>query len=302
MQMITLLLLGALSGPGQRRTIADMRTIWTAVSSYRQDHGAFPPATSIDDLAPFVSPTYIAHLPKTDAQGRTFVYETDATRQHVRLSTPAALLEDGVVVEPMSAPAEIAAVVRDARGHPLPGVTVTLTSSDGTKTRVVTPVDGSAHFPISTTGDCALDAELSGFYSVSLARIPVIAQVRGSDNPQPLDITMTPQPNICRGGIRGEVRQAVLTTRVEPVCEGANGDPSVESVLELQIGKTGSVEDVKVVQGPITGYTRAAERALHGWHFERATLNMQPVSVLLYVRVQGCWISEPLSKAPRSAD
>ena len=72
-------------GARQRRTAMDIQAIWRACESYRQDHGSYPAAATIDALEPLVSPLYILHLPKKDAWDNPFVYITDEARGHIRV-------------------------------------------------------------------------------------------------------------------------------------------------------------------------------------------------------------------------
>ncbi|HJQ40103.1 MAG TPA: type II secretion system protein GspG [Thermoanaerobaculia bacterium] len=58
-----------------QRTMADLRTIATAVEAYATDHNQYPNATSIDALGPFLTPTYLRELPRTkDAWMHDFRY------------------------------------------------------------------------------------------------------------------------------------------------------------------------------------------------------------------------------------
>ncbi|HQT94685.1 MAG TPA: type II secretion system protein GspG [Thermoanaerobaculaceae bacterium] len=63
-------LLNAINRGRQKRTMADMRSIATAVESYEVDFNFYPKvATSavfLTDLAPYLQPTYIKRLPTVD--------------------------------------------------------------------------------------------------------------------------------------------------------------------------------------------------------------------------------------------
>jgi type II secretion system protein G len=77
----------------QRRTMADMQTLATAIEAYAVDHGAYPAAAACgrSELLPdpvelkddaFLStlvPTYIAQPPRTDAWGNPFGYGRDTS-------------------------------------------------------------------------------------------------------------------------------------------------------------------------------------------------------------------------------
>lgn len=60
----------------QKRTMADLRSARTAIESYAARERAYPPASSVDDLAKFLEPAHIPRLTRTDAWGRPFRYES----------------------------------------------------------------------------------------------------------------------------------------------------------------------------------------------------------------------------------
>ncbi len=65
-------LLGAIDRARQKRTMADLRSIATAVESYTVDLTLYPVATSMADLTPLIEPTYINNPPTDDGWGRDF--------------------------------------------------------------------------------------------------------------------------------------------------------------------------------------------------------------------------------------
>lgn len=60
----------------QKRTMADMRMLGTAIEAYVADKRVFPPGHSISEVAPHLTPTYIRNLPTTDGWGTELAYET----------------------------------------------------------------------------------------------------------------------------------------------------------------------------------------------------------------------------------
>jgi len=92
--------------------------------------------------------------------------------------------------------------------------------------------------------------------------------------------------------IVGDVRKPVLVKRVEPQCKWWKAQRSAVSTLQVTIWKDGRITEVKVVKGPETAYTDAASQALQEWEFRPATLNGQPVAVLVTFKVRGCWLSD----------
>jgi general secretion pathway protein G len=61
--------LNAVDRGKQKRTIADIRSIATAIESYAIEHDVFPRASSIDELAPSIQPVFIRVLPRADGWG-----------------------------------------------------------------------------------------------------------------------------------------------------------------------------------------------------------------------------------------
>lgn len=63
----------------QRTTMGSLRTVMTAVEAWAVDHGTYPEASSIDDLARIVEPTYVARLPRRDGWGWPLDYRSRST-------------------------------------------------------------------------------------------------------------------------------------------------------------------------------------------------------------------------------
>jgi len=59
----------------QKRTMADLRTLGTALEAPATDHDQYPRADSVAGLASSLSPTYIRHLPSKDGWGHDVKYE-----------------------------------------------------------------------------------------------------------------------------------------------------------------------------------------------------------------------------------
>jgi len=66
-------LLNAIGRGRQKRSMADMQIIATAVETYAVDFDQYPPSlTSIDELEAYVVPTYLKQLPRTDGWSNPF--------------------------------------------------------------------------------------------------------------------------------------------------------------------------------------------------------------------------------------
>jgi len=65
-------LLNAIDRGKQKRTMADLRSMGTAIEEYSIDNNFYPSATSVATLEDQVSPSYIRALPPNDGWGAGF--------------------------------------------------------------------------------------------------------------------------------------------------------------------------------------------------------------------------------------
>ena len=73
-------LLNAIDRGKQKRTMADIRSLGTAVESYSIDNNAYPKSVStVAAMKGFVEPLYIRKGPSKDGWGQNFAVATDAT-------------------------------------------------------------------------------------------------------------------------------------------------------------------------------------------------------------------------------
>jgi type II secretion system protein G len=72
-------LLNALDRGKQKRTMADLRSIATAVETYSVDVGVYPIASSISLLKPIIEPVFISNASDVDAWGLPLVIECTQT-------------------------------------------------------------------------------------------------------------------------------------------------------------------------------------------------------------------------------
>ena len=79
-------LLNAIDRGKQKRTMADMRSIGTAVESYAVDNNVYPVATTAAALQSVVAPIYIKTMPTQDGWNNTFQVAA-ATNQYTLYST-----------------------------------------------------------------------------------------------------------------------------------------------------------------------------------------------------------------------
>jgi len=73
-------LLNAINRGRQKRTMADMRTIATAIGAYGTDNSFYPRnIQNIQALAPYISPTYIKTFPTKDGWGGDYLFLSDSS-------------------------------------------------------------------------------------------------------------------------------------------------------------------------------------------------------------------------------
>ncbi len=76
-------LLNAINRGRQKRTMADMRSIATAVESYAVDNNYYPPSvTTAAGLGGYLTPTYIKRLPSNDGWNQAMSFNTDSAGRH----------------------------------------------------------------------------------------------------------------------------------------------------------------------------------------------------------------------------
>ena len=70
-------LLNAIDRGKQKRTMADMRAIGTAVESYAVDNSYYPQGGDLTAIQPFLEPIYIKRIPQEDGWQGTINYDDD---------------------------------------------------------------------------------------------------------------------------------------------------------------------------------------------------------------------------------
>jgi type II secretion system protein G len=65
-------LLNAIDRGKQKRSMADIRSIGTAVESYAVDNNVYPVAANATSLSSLIAPTYIKTMPTSDGWNNTF--------------------------------------------------------------------------------------------------------------------------------------------------------------------------------------------------------------------------------------
>jgi len=73
-------LLTAMQRSKQHRTLADVRTLATALEAYASDNNKYPDVSSVDDLRPILTPRYISVVPTRDGWGNPLRYACEKDR------------------------------------------------------------------------------------------------------------------------------------------------------------------------------------------------------------------------------
>ena len=73
-------LLNAINRGKQKRTMADMRSIATAVEAYAVDNTTYPAAADVGSLAASIQPTYIKVLPALDGWNHAYIIDSSAVQ------------------------------------------------------------------------------------------------------------------------------------------------------------------------------------------------------------------------------
>ena len=76
-------LLNAIDRGKQKRTMADLRSMGTAVEEYSIDNNYYPDADTVSELEDEVSPSYIRKLPERDGWGNAFMISSDPSEYTV---------------------------------------------------------------------------------------------------------------------------------------------------------------------------------------------------------------------------
>ena len=72
-------LLNAIDRGKQKRTMADIRSLGTAVESYAVDNNFYPKVNSYANVVPFVQPIYIKTAPTSDGWNKVWEFQGDTT-------------------------------------------------------------------------------------------------------------------------------------------------------------------------------------------------------------------------------
>jgi len=95
-------LTSAIQRARQKRTMVELRTVGTAVSTYATDFAYVPKVTAgvVEDLAPYLVPTYVRTLPYLDGWRRAMFYYSAGLEYTVRSTGSDGLTQAGPPMGP----------------------------------------------------------------------------------------------------------------------------------------------------------------------------------------------------------
>jgi len=77
-------LLNAINRGRQKRTMADIRSLATAIESYAVDWNFYPTGNAVSDLEPYLTPTYIRKLPRNDGWNNALLLTSTRTEYTIQ--------------------------------------------------------------------------------------------------------------------------------------------------------------------------------------------------------------------------
>jgi general secretion pathway protein G len=87
--------LNAVQRGKQKRTMADIRAVATAVEAYAADQGSYPIAEDVGELRLLLEPTYVPRLPVTDGWQHSLRYQAWGEAQGVGGASDYAIVSPG---------------------------------------------------------------------------------------------------------------------------------------------------------------------------------------------------------------
>jgi general secretion pathway protein G len=95
-------LTSAIQRARQKRTMVELRTVATAVSSYATDFAYVPkiPTGVVEELTPYLTPTYLKVLPFLDGWRRAMLYSSQGLNYTVRSNGSDGIMQAGSPMGP----------------------------------------------------------------------------------------------------------------------------------------------------------------------------------------------------------
>lgn len=198
----------------------------------------------------------------------------------------------------------LSGTVYDATGGAIPGVTLGLVDSRGTRASATTNSEGRFDFAGVAPGIYAFDAALPGFQTLrqsvelrgegdwtravilQVGELSEALSIRASRlQPQPASPGGAPQAPIRVGG---QVRPPIKEFDVRPDYPASMRQAGVAGIvpIEAMIGKDGSVSAVRVMSAPVhPDLAIAAANAVRQWRYRPTLLNGVAVDIVMTVTV-----------------
>ena len=202
-------------------------------------------------------------------------------------------LISGLLVSAGLTAATIGGSVFDPNGAAVSNAQVAIDNPDtGFKQESTTSPDGKFSFQSLPAGSYILHIQKPGFASLyRLFNVQTDSEVeRGLTLGTPAssakpDSSNSNEPRLIRVG--GQVEEANLITKVQPVYPAAAKSAHVQGTVEMEvaISKDGVPEDIKVISSPSDDLTQSALEAVRQWRYRPTLLNGQPVAIITDVIV-----------------
>lgn len=202
-------------------------------------------------------------------------------------------LISGLLISAGLTAATIGGSVFDPNGAAVSNAQVAIDNPDtGFKQEATTSPDGKFSFESLSAGSYILHIQKPGFASLyRLFNVQNDSQVqRGLTLGTPAtsakpDSSSSNEPPLVRIG--GQLEEANLITKVQPVYPAAAKSAHVQGTVELDvaISKDGVPEDIKVISSPSDDLTQSALESVRQWRYRPTLLNGQPVAIVTDVLI-----------------
>ena len=175
----------------------------------------------------------------------------------------------------------------DANGAPVPNAKASILNADtAAKLESTTSPDGKFVFESLPAGQYILRIEKPGF--PALYREFKVQEDSKVDRGLMLgDTTQHPASKPDQVRVPGEVQQAKLTIKVQPVYPTSAKEARIQGmvVLDATLSADGVPEDVRVVSSPSDDLSQSALEAVRQWRYTPTLLNGDPISVVTEIHV-----------------
>lgn len=205
-------------------------------------------------------------------------------------------LLSGLLASATLSAATITGSLFDTTGVPIPDAKLVLHSADtSADLNGTSAADGKFSFTDLAAGQYILSVEKPGFVELlreftvkqdATVERGLVMQIKESNGGEEASGSVQPfAPDRIR--VKGEVAQANLIRKVQPVYPAAAKAAHVQGTVMLQavILKDGTIGEITVASSPSPDLSESSIEAVRQWRYRPVLLNGQPVDVVTYVKV-----------------